>query len=327
MNKRNTILIIEDSPQHAQQIKEKFPLTDFEIVTISNFGNSGEQKKLLKNALQQYSDSLVLIICDIDNGQGDNHAGEVSIRIIREYFSETGSYQWMEKTIPIIIFSKVLSENGTAHSCVQILKSLDAKDVSKIDQTCLSLLEDTATYLINLFTTLRKAKVQQCNGKLFISHSSKDKKYADAFSKFVQKCFGYEQSEIFYSSQGGTGVPFGKEILKYIKKELLLAEEVFLMVSKNYKESEICMSELGGTWITRSDLYFTLLPDTDYKELGWGFDKFQAINIGNDDDLNRLREHYKKEHPNRKLIPDKEWGNEKKMYFKKIKEIHNEKIG
>lgn len=327
MNKRNTILIIEDSPQHAQQIKEKFPLTDFEIVTISNFGNSGEQKKLLKNALQQYSDSLVLIICDIDNGQGDNHAGEVSIRIIREYFSETGSYQWMEKTIPIIIFSKVLSENGTAHSCVQILKSLDAKDVSKIDQTCLSLLEDTATYLINLFTTLRKAKVQQCNGKLFISHSSKDKEYVDAFSKLVMRCFGYQATEIFYSSTDKSGVPFGENILAYIKNELISAEEVFLLVSKNYKESEICMSELGGTWITRSDLCFALLPDTKYEELGWGFTNYQAIQIHTSEGLNRLRNRFITKHPNRKQVTDAEWKEETELYFGKLRQIHNEAIG
>ena len=73
-----------------------------------------------------------------------------------------------------------------------------------------------------------KAKMPRTNKrshpKLFISHSSKDKKYADAFVKLIET-IGLPKNSFFYSSQPNSGIPNGAhiydEIVTHLSKTML----------------------------------------------------------------------------------------------------------
>lgn len=45
------------------------------------------------------------------------------------------------------------------------------------------------------------------------------------------------------------------------------ADVSFLMISKNYKESEICLNEMGAVWATDNRVRHYLLPNVDLKKL------------------------------------------------------------
>ena len=58
-------------------------------------------------------------------------------------------------------------------------------------------------------------------GKVFISHSSKDRDILCLFKDLILKSgIGLTDKEIFYTSSPETGVPIGENIPQYIKENL-----------------------------------------------------------------------------------------------------------
>ncbi len=61
---------------------------------------------------------------------------------------------------------------------------------------------------------------EQREKDFFISHSSKDQEYVDAFIQLLKKSLGFEHRIFFYSSTIETGVQPGELIFDTIKREL-----------------------------------------------------------------------------------------------------------
>lgn len=107
--------------------------------------------------------------------------------------------------------------------------------------------------------------------KVFVSHASADQQIV---SKFVEEALisgmGFRPEEVFYSSYEDTGVENGKDIPEAIRTGLLEAKVFIMMVSDNYRRSEVCLNEMGAAWI-REDLLriILLLPGTGFDRMGW----------------------------------------------------------
>lgn len=116
--------------------------------------------------------------------------------------------------------------------------------------------------------------------KIFISHSSKDK---DIFEKFVdhilQLGIGINNEDIFCSSIEEMGVRNGEDIRKHIQTNIRNADYSFLLISNNYKASEICINEMGAVWAYDSNVRLYLLPDVDFDKIGWLCDTRKADKI------------------------------------------------
>lgn len=113
--------------------------------------------------------------------------------------------------------------------------------------------------------------------KIFISHSSKDKDVMMRFTdNILQLGIGLSQEDIFCTSIEEMGIKNGQDIREHIKKNVQSADFSFLMISKNYKESEICLNEMGAVWATDSRVRYYILPDVDFKEIGWLCDAYKA---------------------------------------------------
>ncbi len=106
--------------------------------------------------------------------------------------------------------------------------------------------------------------------KFFISHSSNDK---DIIEKFVdhilQLGIGITTEDIFCTSIEDMGIRNGEDIRKHIHENIRNADYSFLMISKNYKASEICLNEMGAVWAYDNNVRLYILPDVDFKEIGW----------------------------------------------------------
>lgn len=108
--------------------------------------------------------------------------------------------------------------------------------------------------------------------KIFISHSSKDIQYVQSFVENILKLgLDIPSNRIFCSSIEGQGIQSGKYIPDSIKEEIINSSLALLFISQNYKESEVCLNELGAAWVllSKEKVVPILLPDVDFSELGF----------------------------------------------------------
>ena len=129
------------------------------------------------------------------------------------------------------------------------------------------------------------------NNKIFISHSSKDITIVEAFVEKILK-LGLEipSNRIFCSSMEGHGIKSGQYIPARIKEEIKKASLVLLFISKNYRASEVCLNEIGASWITleEENVIPVLLPDVDFNEIGFLILNKFGIKINSKKDLLKL---------------------------------------
>lgn len=95
--------------------------------------------------------------------------------------------------------------------------------------------------------------------KIFISHSTEDKKYVDMFVSLLKK-FGFQEQNIFYSSDISQGVEPGELIMDRLKEELTHNPIVVYFLSQNYYTSVVCLNEMGASWLASQDHYPIALP-------------------------------------------------------------------
>lgn len=115
-------------------------------------------------------------------------------------------------------------------------------------------------------------KVSEGNGKVkvFISHSSADKEIIMPFVELIlQLGLGLRNEEIAFTSEESFGVEPGENIVNYIKDNIASAFVVLIMVSPNYRQSEVCLNEMGAAWALRKKCISVMLPGVDFDQLGW----------------------------------------------------------
>lgn len=113
--------------------------------------------------------------------------------------------------------------------------------------------------------------------KVFISHSSKDKDIVSEFcDRILRLGIGLSVDDIFCTSIEDMNIKNGEDIRKHIKENILAADFSFLLISENYKKSEICLNEMGAVWATDNNVRYYLLPNTGFDKIGWLCDTKQA---------------------------------------------------
>lgn len=127
--------------------------------------------------------------------------------------------------------------------------------------------------------------------KIFISHSSIDKNIIERFTdNILQLGIGLSHYDIFCTSIEEMGIKNGEDIRRHIKENVQEADFSFLMISKNYKESEICLNEMGAVWATNNKVRYYLLPEVDFNDIGWLCDTNKAEKLGDSVVLDSLEE-------------------------------------
>lgn len=125
--------------------------------------------------------------------------------------------------------------------------------------------------------------------KIFISHSSLDSHILDKFVDVILKqgC-GYENKNIVYTSNQSTGVGLGDSIPLFIKDSLITSELVLFMISNNYKNSEVCLNEMGAAWALEKKTIPIIFPNIDFTKIGWLQTFNKAIKINDSEGLDML---------------------------------------
>lgn len=99
--------------------------------------------------------------------------------------------------------------------------------------------------------------------KVFISHSSKDEKYVNAFVELLED-IGIQPNNFFCTSTARYGVPLGEDIFESIRRQFTLYNTyVIFLLSNNYYSSPACMNEMGAAWVLQKKYTSVILPELD----------------------------------------------------------------
>lgn len=129
--------------------------------------------------------------------------------------------------------------------------------------------------------------------KIFISHSSEDKTIVDLFKNIILNAgLGIQDTDIAYTSAPETGVPTGGNIPRYIKENIADSDFVFFMISDNYRESEVCLNEMGAAWALDKNVKPLLLHNVPFKSVGWLYGMNLCAKIDDAERLDELRDEF-----------------------------------
>ena len=81
--------------------------------------------------------------------------------------------------------------------------------------------------------------------KIFLSHSSNDKKYGDALEKFIIS-LGIKNDQLIYTSHPLHKIPTNENIYSYLKSNIGKNIYVIFLFSDNYLNSVACLNEMGA---------------------------------------------------------------------------------
>lgn len=169
--------------------------------------------------------------------------------------------------------------------------------------------------IVDCVVSLEKKDVN--SKRIFISHSSKDKDIVEKFiDHILQLGIGIKNEDIFCTSIEEMGVKNGEDIRKHIQTNIRNADYAFLLISKNYKASEICINEMGAVWAYDNNVRFYILPDVDFDAIGWLCNTRKADMINSAIVLDALH----KEMIEYFELPDKDtWSRPRETFLKYIK--------
>lgn len=99
--------------------------------------------------------------------------------------------------------------------------------------------------------------------KIFISFSHEDEFIVKSFVKNILiASLKFKEDEIFFTAGEGSKPKSGKDFKEAIKENLINAKIVIQFISKSYKESEICLNEMGAAWVLCDTVVPILIEDS-----------------------------------------------------------------
>ena len=156
--------------------------------------------------------------------------------------------------------------------------------------------------------------------KVFITHSTRDKKLADQLVDLINTGIGVPHNEIFCTSLEGLGIPQGTSDFKeYIRKELDGCEAVIALISANYYASPFCMCELGALWVLAKTFFPILVPPTDFDDLRGVLSGTQCCKLTDDATPSMLYTRLSKLTLN--PVPIERWDVKKRSYLRKLPQV------
>lgn len=126
---------------------------------------------------------------------------------------------------------------------------------------------------VNAVTSILKHKyidAKKGKRKIFISHSHSDKTIVDGFVKEILKVgCGFKDSDLFCTLDTST-IRTGDDFREKIIENMRDCDFIFLFISENYNQSDVCKNEMGAAWALENKriLPFTL-PKITFERMGF----------------------------------------------------------
>ena len=125
--------------------------------------------------------------------------------------------------------------------------------------------------------------------KIFISHASADKTMVDSFvHALLRNGMNIHSDDIFCTSIDGMDIKTGDDFRTTIADALRNAEINIMLISGNYKKSEMCQNEMGAIWCFGKNPKPLILDDVTYESVGVICKLHQIAKINSTADLDKL---------------------------------------
>lgn len=144
----------------------------------------------------------------------------------------------------------------------------------------------------NIMKLEEKTSRKKAEGKtVFISHATKDKEIIDAFVDVIlHGALSVPIDKIFCTSTDGTKIKSGDDWRNAIKDNLISAKLNFLIITPNYKDSEVCMNEMGAAWVTSAIVLPLIIEPINYKTVGVIQEPTQVEKLLDEKSLDRIKD-------------------------------------
>ena len=131
-------------------------------------------------------------------------------------------------------------------------------------------LQHLGVYLENPIAKLPLSKsMLKVAKKIFISHSSKDKTIVEAFTNLLRLGANISYDDIFCTSIEEMKIKNGEDIRQHIQNNVNFSDFAILLISPNYKNSAICLNEMGAVWAIDKNIRTYVLPGMRESAVGW----------------------------------------------------------
>lgn len=121
---------------------------------------------------------------------------------------------------------------------------------------------------------------------IFISHSSKDEQIVALFiDKILQLALQINLNKIFCTSIQAMSITSGENFRKAVRENLMRASHVIQIITRNYKESEVCLNEMGAAWVLNSRVIPFILNPIRYDTVGFIHEPIQQLKLDDENDL------------------------------------------
>lgn len=157
--------------------------------------------------------------------------------------------------------------------------------------------------------------------KIFISHASIDKPIVQEFIDLIlHGSLSVGIDDIFSSTIEGTKIESGDDWRDSIKENLISAKITFIIITPNYKESEVSLNEMGAAWVLSGKTLPVIVEPINYKTVGVIQEPKQIEKLLDENSLDRIRDIVQRELeiPIEKIKSDR-WSEKKKDFIKKVK--------
>lgn len=163
------------------------------------------------------------------------------------------------------------------------------------------------------------SKHKEISLKIFISHSSRNRKIVDCFvDKILFLGCGINENEVFCSSIEGLGITTGLDFREHIKSRLLESDYSFLLISNEYKESDICLNEMGASWAQENVIVKPFIfPNIGFDSIGTLYSVKQVVKLDDSSALDDLFQEITEKYSIPRIIA--RWNKAKKEFLDFLK--------
>jgi hypothetical protein len=121
---------------------------------------------------------------------------------------------------------------------------------------------------------------------IFISHSCKDADLVKLFiDKILQLGLHINMEKVFCTSIQAATIGTGEDFRAVIKEKLMKSSHVIQIITSNYKESEVCLNEMGAAWVLNNTVIPFILSPITYTSVGFLHSPNQLLKLNDENDL------------------------------------------
>lgn len=156
--------------------------------------------------------------------------------------------------------------------------------------------------------------------KIFVSHASKDEAIAKAFVDLIlHGSLSVPINEIYCISADGTKIKSGDDWRTSIKSAIREVKINFLLITSNYKNSEVCLNEMGAAWVSDAKVIPLIIDPITYKTVGIIQETNQIEKLLDEMSLDRIKDVIQEElHIDNLQLRSDRWTAKKKEFLERV---------